>query len=126
MSEQSAHECLVLRVNWIKLRSVRAVVVDVGLEFPVDEARGFFFDCIVNDPAHFFTPDLFTLHVQEVLNVLNAAFETDEISFQSVEFSLINTELAHCSLLGVIDTCGNIILLFEDKLFVEHERHLFA
>jgi len=66
------------------------------------------------------------LHIQEVLNVLDAAFQTHEVSLQLEELGLVNAEFAHRALLGVVDASASNLLFVEDEFIVEHRCHLLA
>lgn len=69
--------------------------VDIAMVFLVDKFRGFFFDSEVDYPLEFFSPDFFTLDIQEVLNVFNRALQADEITLKFLEFF---TEFTKCGL----------------------------
>ena len=51
MAKQSPHKRLVLSVNWVELRSVSVVIIDVWRVFFVNESCSFSFNSIVNDIA---------------------------------------------------------------------------
>jgi hypothetical protein len=123
--EHPAHEGLVLGVHGVELRSV-TVVVNVGRVLFVDKALGFLLDSVVDDVGELLAPDLLALDVQEVLDVLDASFESHKVGFKTEEFSFVNAELAHGTLFRVVHISCGLVRLFENELLMEHRRHLLA
>ena len=69
--------------------------VDIALIFLVDKLGGFFFNSEIDYPLEFFSPDFFSLDIQEVLNVFNWALKSNEIALEFLEFI---TEFTKCGL----------------------------
>ena len=86
-SEQASHESKIILINRLELWNELSLSrVDVGRVFLIDQLSGFLFNCELNDTLEFFAPHLLTLHIQEVLNILDRSFKADERKLEVFEF----------------------------------------
>lgn len=71
MAQQTTHKSEVVFVDGIELRCVaRFICVQLGLVLLVDEPSSFLVNGELHNVRHLFAPDFLSLHVEEVLNVL--------------------------------------------------------
>ena len=91
--KKTTHKCQIMLINWLKLRDELNVIgVDIACIFLVDKFGGFLFNCQINDSLELFAPYLFTLNVQEVLDILDRTFKADKIALDLFEFFTKFTE----------------------------------
>ena len=110
------------------------VGVDVGGILLVDKLGRFFLDGKLYDPLEFFSPDLFALDIQEVLDVLDGAFKTDKAALKSLKAVAEFSEASLSSLyldsfgveLGLLFVCLGLGLLIENELLVQDLGQLTA
>jgi len=67
------------------------------------------------------------LNIEEILNILNATFETNKISTQASELNFVVAESTHGTLLGMVDSCFyRSNWLSEYEFLVKHLCHSLA
>ena len=134
-SEKAAHECQISLVHGFKHWDELSLVgVDVGGILLVDKLGRFFLDGKLYDPLEFFSPDLFALDIQEVLDVLDGAFETDKAALKSLKAVAEFSETSLSSLyldsfgveLGLLFVCLGLGLFIENELLVQDLGQLTA
>lgn len=64
---------------------VLVLSIQVHVVLARDERRRFLFNSIVDDARQLFSPDLFALDVEEVLDVLDGALEASELLTKHLE-----------------------------------------
>ena len=78
--EKTTHECHIVLVDGLKLRNELSLVgIDVGRVLLVDQLLSLLVDCKLDDSLKLLSPDLLTLDIQEVLDVLNRSLQSDKV-----------------------------------------------
>mmetsp|Transcript_7972 Transcript_7972/g.13375 ORF Transcript_7972/g.13375 Transcript_7972/m.13375 type:complete len:319 (-) Transcript_7972:113-1069(-) len=96
VAEEAAHEGEVVGVDGNEGGDVELVlVVEVGLVLLVDQVDGLLLDGEVDDASELLAPDLLPLDVEEVLDVLERAFEPRELVLEHLELGLEGLHVAH-------------------------------
>ena len=87
VSQESTHECEIVSIYRNECGHIVLVrIVKVGLILLVDQSSKLFLYSIVDDPCQLFSPNLFSLNVEEVLNVLNRSLEASKFLTKHLEF----------------------------------------
>lgn len=71
LSKNSAHESLVVHVYWAETRDLLLLLNQLGGVLLVDQMLGLLFHSKQDDLGQLFVPNLLTVNVQEVLNILD-------------------------------------------------------
>ena len=104
LAEYPAHEGLVIHVHSTETGDLQFLFNQLCRVFLVDQMLGLFFNSEDDDLGQLLVPNLFTVHIQEVLNILDGSFESRDLSPQLRE--------------AVIQLLGRALLL-EYKVGVE-------
>lgn len=76
LPENPAHEGLVVYVDWPEPRNLLLLLNQLSGLLLVNKRLCFFFNSKIDDLRQLFIPDLLTMNIQEILNILNGSLKT--------------------------------------------------
>ena len=120
-SEKTTHESQIMFVHrferWNKLN---IIWVNIGSVLFIHKFRCLFLHCQVNYPLELFPPDLLSLDIQEILDILNRALETDKITLDFLKFVSKFTKSSFTTL-----DLGTLLISLDLSFIIDTLTHWF-